>query len=51
VEAKIKKVNVQSAAGPCGRHSHRQAALFNEVVGELAEFAKLGFSRSIFCPE
>ena len=44
VEAVIKKANPQSAAGPSGlRYSHLQAALCDELVGDLAAFATLVF--------
>ena len=50
-KAVIKKANPQSAAGPSGlRYSHLQTALCNELVEDLAAFARLVFS-SVFCPK
>ena len=44
VKAVIKKANPQSAAGPSGlRNSHLQAALYDELVEDLAAFATLVF--------
>ena len=44
----IKKANPQSAAGPSGlRYSHLQAALCDELIEGLAEFATLFFSSRI----
>ena len=48
VKAVIKKANPQSAAGPSGlRYSHLQAALCDELVGDLAAFATLVFSSRV----
>ena len=46
LKAIIKKANPQSAAGPPGlRYSHLQAALCDDPVEEIAEFATLVLSR------
>ena len=48
VKAFMKKVNLQSAAGPSGlRYSHLQAALCDELVEGLAAFATLVFSSRV----
>ena len=48
VKAIINKANPQSAAGPSGlRYSHLEAALCDELVKEIAEFATLVFSSRI----
>ena len=47
-KAVIKKANPQSAAGPSGlRYSHLQTALCNELVEDLAAFARLVFSSRV----
>ena len=51
VKAVIKKANPQSAAGPSGlRYSHLQAALYDELVEDLAALATLVFP-AVFCPK
>ena len=55
MKAVIKKVSPQSAAGPSGlRYSYLQAALCDELVGDLAAFATLVFfsrvSPQVFWP-
>ena len=48
MKALIKRVNPQTAAGPSGlRYSHLQAALCDDVVEEMAEFAKQDSAASI----
>ena len=48
VKAVIKKANPQSAAGPSGlRYSHLQAALYDELVEDLAALATLVFSSRV----
>ena len=48
IKAIIKKANPPSAAGPSGlRYSHLQAALCDELVEQITEFATLVFSSKI----
>ena len=48
VKAVIKKANPQSAVGPSGlRYSHLQAALYDELVEDLAAFTALVFSSRV----
>ena len=51
VKAVIKKAIPQSAAGPSGlRYSHLKAALYDELVEELAAFVTLVFP-AVFYPK